>query len=837
MNNKIMGIFVVALFIGACYPTITIAQNEFNVDQNIFQLFINEKNNGSNNDSEIVYTWFSNPVRWREVDINPLFFKQNMIAKGNKIFLNLFNDTSYFCEISHISSNILGTKIIRGIIQDDLIGNFCITITGSRVLIDIRVPEKNQLFITQSDSQKGLHYLIELELDLEEELVCEESLLLQYDKKYSTNVNKNDKSNENTIIDVMIIYTPAAKNWANSNGGINNVISQAISKGQITLGNSDTDANINLVHSAEIDYVESGDPNTDLSRLRSTSDGHMDEVHTLRDQYGADLVQLFENNPGTGGIAYLLSNPTGDPASGFSIVRVQQAATGYTSIHEFGHNMGFGHHKGQNFQPGPGLFSYSAGWRWIESSQNRYCTIMTYTSGSYFPDGYTHVRVPYISNPSVYYQGYSTGDPVDGDNARTLREVKDYISDYRNPVQQLSYLPTSHNFGIVLKNQIYQTSFDIWNSGVDTLTWSLSDTDAWLTYNPSSGSSTGETDTINVSIDTTGLSHGSYSGDISISSNGGNEVFTVKFTINPYFSAEAGGPYSGKVGEEINFNGEASDGTPPYTYNWDFGDGTFGSGQNPTHVYNVEDNYLITLSVTDDDFNSADDIGYVYIYGEAFVAYVGGPYSGDVGETITFSGSAFGGTPPYTYHWDFGDGNTDTGQNTTHVYNSEGTYPVILTVTDDTGETVDDTTTATIGIALPDLVCSGSLTWADVTPGDTVTGSFTVSNVGGAGTGLNWEVDTYPSWGNWTFTPDSGIGLTPEGDNVTVQVSVIAPDEEEVTKTGEVKIVNSDDSSDSCTVSISLATPNNYPIFNPLMQLLKMLMQRFPILQQILWLI
>jgi hypothetical protein len=156
---------------------------------------------------------------------------------------------------------------------------------------------------------------------------------------------------------------------------------------------------------------------------------------------------------------------------------------------------------------------------------------------------------------------------------------------------------------------------------------------------------------------------------------------------------------------------------------------------------------------------------------------------------------------------------------------------------DDDGETDDDTTTAYIGVTPADIVCSGSLSWTDITPGGTVNGSFTVSNVGGAGTGLNWEVDTYPSWGSWTFNPDSGTGITPESGSVTVQVSVIAPDEEEVTKTGDVKIVNSDDSSDSCTVSVSLAIPYNKPMMNPLMELLQILMQRYPILQQILWFI
>ncbi len=95
----------------------------------------------------------------------------------------------------------------------------------------------------------------------------------------------------------------------------------------------------------------------------------------------------------------------------------------------------------------------------------------------------------------------------------------------------LAYSPESYSFGIVEEGQTYNTSFDIWNSGVDTLDWSLSDSESWLSYLPISGSSTGESDTIVVTIDTTGLSTGLYSGDIVITTNGGNDTFSVSFTI------------------------------------------------------------------------------------------------------------------------------------------------------------------------------------------------------------------------------------------------------------------------------------------------------------------
>ncbi|GAF72541.1 unnamed protein product, partial [marine sediment metagenome] len=107
----------------------------------------------------------------------------------------------------------------------------------------------------------------------------------------------------------------------------------------------------------------------------------------------------------------------------------------------------------------------------------------------------------------------------------------------------------------------------------------------------------------------------------------------------------------------------------------------------------------------------------------------------------------------------------------------------------------------------PDLDCDGSLSWTDVTPGDTVTGEFTVSNIGEAGSLLDWEIAEYPDWGDWTFTPSSGEDLTPEQGAISVGVSVIAPDEAETEFTGEIVLVNSDDPDDICTIDVSLATP------------------------------
>jgi hypothetical protein len=52
------------------------------------------------------------------------------------------------------------------------------------------------------------------------------------------------------------------------------------------------------------------------------------------------------------------------------------------------------------------------------------------------------------------------------------------------------------------------------------------------------------------------------------------------------------------------------------------------------------------------------------------------------GEALTFTGTAFTDGPALSFAWDFGDGNTATGEQASHAFNLPGTYTVTLTVTD-----------------------------------------------------------------------------------------------------------------------------------------------------------
>lgn len=61
------------------------------------------------------------------------------------------------------------------------------------------------------------------------------------------------------------------------------------------------------------------------------------------------------------------------------------------------------------------------------------------------------------------------------------------------------------------------------------------------------------------------------------------------------------------------------------------------------------------------------------------------------GDSVWFEAIIAGGFQPYSYEWDFGDGNRSTESNPMHVYKASGSYTVILTVTDDKGNTDTET--------------------------------------------------------------------------------------------------------------------------------------------------
>ena len=92
----------------------------------------------------------------------------------------------------------------------------------------------------------------------------------------------------------------------------------------------------------QVRYRESTSLYADIERLRDPSDGHMDDVHTIRDQVAADLVMLIVYSGR--GIAYSMLTPANaSAANALAISGRRGGSRGFA--HELGHLMGLAHDR------------------------------------------------------------------------------------------------------------------------------------------------------------------------------------------------------------------------------------------------------------------------------------------------------------------------------------------------------------------------------------------------------------------------------------------------------------------------------------------------------------
>ncbi len=140
--------------------------------------------------------------------------------------------------------------------------------------------------------------------------------------------------------------------------------------------------------------------------------------------------------------------------------------------------------------------------------------------------------------------------------------------------------------------------------------------------------------------------------------------------------------YSVCLGETVSFT-DLSSGLP-YSWQWDFGDGSGTSTlTNPVYSYQNPGTFSVSLTVSDSEgWNKYIDT--ITVTSSPIVTFSSNSPVFQ-GETVIFSSSLTNGTSPYNYNWNFGDGNSSTEVNPTHLYNIFGIYTVTLTVTDSNG--------------------------------------------------------------------------------------------------------------------------------------------------------
>lgn len=169
---------------------------------------------------------------------------------------------------------------------------------------------------------------------------------------------------------------------------------------------------------------------------------------------------------------------------------------------------------------------------------------------------------------------------------------------------------------------------------------------------------------------------------------------TKTVTVNP--KPEAGFTKEGTcVGESIdftdttNFQGSQNN----LQRKWYFGNGDSSTGQNPSKTYSSSGQFSVTLVVSSGQGCKDTAAKSVTIAAKPTSDF-----------TVQDRGSGVYAFSPQdssyqSYEWDFGDGNTETGQNVTHEYQSNGNFTVNLKVESSNGCTSQSSNDVTIELS------------------------------------------------------------------------------------------------------------------------------------------
>lgn len=222
-----------------------------------------------------------------------------------------------------------------------------------------------------------------------------------------------------TRLDVLALWTPAARNGLGGTRQVRLLIQNSVDVTNTSFINSRIDARVNLVHAREVDYAETGDPETDLYWVQRDRN-----IAALRRTVGADMVSMFVNQMvGACGIGFLMSNDAFTPQfAPWAYSTVKRACGALVLAHELGHNLSCNHDV-QNASPEFSLFPYAFG----HIVEGRFRTVMAYNN--------TCTTCPWVesfSNPDVSRDGQPTGIAGQRDNARAINNTRDLVAGFQS---------------------------------------------------------------------------------------------------------------------------------------------------------------------------------------------------------------------------------------------------------------------------------------------------------------------------------------------------------------------------------------------------------------------
>lgn len=114
-------------------------------------------------------------------------------------------------------------------------------------------------------------------------------------------------------------------------------------------------------------------------------------------------------------------------------------------------------------------------------------------------------------------------------------------------------------------------------------------------------------------------------------------------------------------------------------WQWSFGDGASSSLQSPSHNYIAGGSYSVNHIVITANGCSDTASMQVQVFNSPDAQYTVASNTVVAGTLVNFTNLSTGAS---IWQWNFGDGNTSASQNPVNTFNTEGTYTVLLTVSD-----------------------------------------------------------------------------------------------------------------------------------------------------------
>lgn len=217
-------------------------------------------------------------------------------------------------------------------------------------------------------------------------------------------------------VDLLVGYTKkSAQHYSDIH---RELIALAVEQTNQTFRNSGIDnLKVSLAGSFATDYDESSAHHLDhLWRMADRGDGHMEEVHKLRDEKRADIVVLIVDDPSGCGLSTRVG---ADAHEAFAVVHHGCATSTYSLAHEIGHIFGARHDRTLDTSTEP--FPWGHGY----VNAEKWRTMMAYRSSC---NGCP--RMPVWSNGVARIGGEPAGSD-DADNARVLREQASRVANFR----------------------------------------------------------------------------------------------------------------------------------------------------------------------------------------------------------------------------------------------------------------------------------------------------------------------------------------------------------------------------------------------------------------------